>query len=296
MNIKTAKQLDMVDYLAQLGHHPTRVQHPSYWYRSPLREEKTASFKVNRKTNTWIDFATNEKGNLVDFGVEYFKCDESAFLQRLSGPGQTHTQHRPPAKSETSEEEDKKKIRILAVYPIVALPLIRYYRERHIADKVAQKYLQEAVYELYGKNYYALAFGNDRGGYELRNKYFKGSSSPKDSTYIDNGSSHLAVFEGSFNFLSHRTIFLNQPAAPSNFLILNSTSFFESKLPLMLQHEKVDLFLDNDATGQKCSQRALAIDSQRFQDQRSLYQGYNDLNDWHMHIGKRQQPQVRQSP
>src|SRR5437588_13130342 len=110
MNIKQAKQLDMVDYLAKLGHHPTRVQHPHYWYRSPLRDEKTASFKVNKNRNTWKDFGTGERGDLVDFGVEYFKCDKSAFLQRLSGPGQTYTRHRPPARSETSEEEDKKKI------------------------------------------------------------------------------------------------------------------------------------------------------------------------------------------
>ena len=43
-----AKQLDLVDYLASLGHQPAKVRNQDYWYLSPLREEKTPSFKVNR--------------------------------------------------------------------------------------------------------------------------------------------------------------------------------------------------------------------------------------------------------
>jgi len=51
-----AKQIDMVDYLSSLNHHPQRVHHQDFWYLSPLREEQTASFKVNRTLNVWFDF------------------------------------------------------------------------------------------------------------------------------------------------------------------------------------------------------------------------------------------------
>lgn len=35
-----ARQIDLVDYLASLGHQPQKVRNQDYWYLSPLREEK----------------------------------------------------------------------------------------------------------------------------------------------------------------------------------------------------------------------------------------------------------------
>ncbi|MEO5997613.1 MAG: toprim domain-containing protein, partial [Chitinophagaceae bacterium] len=81
-----------------------------------------------------------------------------------------------------------------------------------------------------------------------------------------------------------------------NFLILNSASFFEKNIPLMLEHGRVHLYLDNDKTGQNCSQKALKIDKEKFQDERGLYQRYNDLNDWLIHIGPSQKHSLHQKP
>ena len=50
-----AKQINMLDYLTALGHHPEKIRNKDYWYLSPLREEKTPSFKVNRSLNAWYD-------------------------------------------------------------------------------------------------------------------------------------------------------------------------------------------------------------------------------------------------
>ncbi len=48
-----------------------------------------------------------------------------------------------------------------------------------------------------------MGFKNNFGGFELRNKYFKGSSSPKEITLISNNSpDRLNVFEGFMDFLS----------------------------------------------------------------------------------------------
>ena len=69
-----AKQIDLVDYLASLEHQPQKVNSQDYWYLSPLRDEKTPSFKVNRKLNVWYDHATGKGGNLIDFGTQYFNC------------------------------------------------------------------------------------------------------------------------------------------------------------------------------------------------------------------------------
>jgi hypothetical protein len=134
----------------------------------------------------------------------------------------------------------------------------------------------------------------DAGGYELRNETFKGSSSPKDITFIDNGAKDMAVFEGFFNFLSHRTMYYKQEDPLNNFMILNSTSFFEKSIPKMQEHTHINLFLDNDKTGQKFTMFALSIDKEKFKDERKLYQKYDDLNDWLIYIGQSQKQQLRQ--
>src|SRR3984957_2652059 len=85
MNIEKAKDIDMVDYLAKLGFRPHKppTGH-QYWYLSPLRDEKTPSFKVNRNLNRWYDYAEGKGGNLVDFGILYHSCNVMELLQKLN--------------------------------------------------------------------------------------------------------------------------------------------------------------------------------------------------------------------
>ena len=57
MTIQEAKQIRIADYLQSLGYSPVKQQGESLWYKSPLREETKASFKVNIELN------------LCDFGI-----------------------------------------------------------------------------------------------------------------------------------------------------------------------------------------------------------------------------------
>ena len=77
MTIQQAKEIDMVDYLSTIGHQPIKIKEPNYWYKSPLRDEKSPSFKVNRSLNRWFDFGDGKYGNLIDFGILYHKCSVS---------------------------------------------------------------------------------------------------------------------------------------------------------------------------------------------------------------------------
>ena len=122
-----------------------------------------------------------------------------------------------------------------------------------------------------GKFYYALNFKNNSGGYELRNEYFKGGSSPKGIKSIENGAKPMEVFEGFFNFLSYLILNQKQGENLPNFLILDSASFFEKNIPRRLEHSRVHLYLDNGKTGQNSSQQGLNIDREKFQDERQLY-------------------------
>ncbi|TXI87949.1 MAG: hypothetical protein E6Q36_06650 [Chryseobacterium sp.] len=139
-----------------------------------------------------------------------------------------------------------------------------------------------------------MGFKNAEGGYELRNQYIKAASIPKAPTWVKNGADSLAVFEGFFDFLSYLTIHQNQATPPRDFLILNSTSFFEKHLSIMQEYRHSHLYLDNDKTGQRCTDIALKADKEKFKDERKLYQKYDDLNHWLTSIGLPQKQQIRQ--
>lgn len=282
--VEEVKKTDIVDYLQRLGFKPTKISRNDYWYLSPFRDETIPSFKVNRNMNRWYDFGDGKGGNIIDFGILYHRCSVSEFLKKMNTSFSFHQQ-----KTQSNQEhEEGKKIKVIQAKEISSLVLIRYLHRRRIPVDIATKFCREIDYELYGKKYYAIGFKNDAGGYELRNEKFKASSSPKDITLVQNNAENLTVFEGFFNFLSYLAIHKQQEQPRTDFLILNSTSFFEKSLPLMQSYKCKHLYMDCDETGQKCIQKAQAIDKESFIDERGLYKNYKDLNDWMVHIGQSQ--------
>jgi len=277
-----AKQIDLVDYLASLGHHPTKINRQDYWYLSPFRNEESASFKVNRKLNLWFDFGEGKGGNVIDFGKRYHNCTVNELLAKLSGQQQTQNfSFHPPFLAGEKKDPGTGKILILEDRRLSAPTLLNYLQKRQIPLKIAERFCREVDFLLYEKKYTAIGFQNNAGGYELRNPHFKGSSSPKAITFFDQGQQQkLTVFEGFFNYLSFHSINHKQPHELTNFLVLNSLSFFEKSRGKMESHQKIDLFLDRDPAGIKLTQKALEWDKTRYVDRSNLYQNFKDLNDW----------------
>jgi hypothetical protein len=274
-----AKQMDMVDFLASIGHQPSKVKNNNYWYYSPLREEKTPSFKIDRKLNWWYDHGLGKGGNIIDFGILYYHCSVSEFLDKLDG----NSFLQKPVK--LLQPDDEPVVKIISEKEISSVFLLRYLKQRKIAEAVAKKYCKEICFSIRDKTYLAIDFCNDRGGVELRNAWFKGGSSPKAVTTIETGSDELIIFEGFFDFLSYQTISKSQSLPPANFLVLNSLSFFEKSRLYMEVHDKIRLFLDGDSSGIKWTEKAMGW-SKKYVDESNLYKGYKDLNDWTQHIGK----------
>lgn len=289
LSIAKAKAMDMVDYLYRLGYKPAKVRNNDYWYVSPLRDEKTPSFKVNRKLNRWYDHGLGKGGNLIDFAILHQNCTIGEFLQKLNGDFSFHK----PIFHQPNELKTEKKLNVLQEFSISSFALLRYLEQRRIPINVADQFCREIRYELNDKIYYGIGFKNDSGGYEIRNPYFKTSSSPKDITTIKNKAKEAAVFEGFFDFLSFIAVHKNQPATESNFVILNSVSFFEKARPFMEQHEIIRLYLDRDTTGQNYSHYALSL-SNKYKDESKLYEHHKDFNDWMMNIGKSQKKNLDQ--
>jgi len=285
ISIKQAREIDIVQYLEKLGHQPQKTRNNDYWYLSPLRQEKEPSFKVNRKLNAWYDHGLGKGGNLVDFGILYHNCSVSELLKRLETFFSFHLQTPPiqPHQTFTHKPVDalESKIEVLAAKPLTHPSLCRYLDERKIPFDIANKYCKEVEFELNQKRYFAIGFENKSGGFELRNRHFKGSSSPKDVTQIGDGTSGkpVAVFEGFFSFLSYQKLHQNKPGHLTDFLVLNSLSFFEKSRQLMEKFVKIHLYLDTDVAGRKHTLEALKW-SKKYVDESHCYKLHKDINDY----------------
>ncbi len=290
LSISEAKEIDLVRYLSSLGHEPTKVRRDDYWYLSPLRSERIPSFKVNRKLNRWYDHGLGKGGNLVDFGVEYHHCTIKELLNKLSG---RFFFQKPIIRHPEIVIRPKQGIKILEDVPLTSFALLDYLRQRQIPAKIAEQYCREVRYELNDKTYYGIGFKNDSGGYEIRNPYFKGSSSPKDITTIKNGSDEACVFEGFIDFLSFKTMHQDLSENSQDLVVLNSVSFLEKARPFMEEHKSIRLYLDRDTTGQNYTRRALSM-SERYIDESKRYKKHKDLNDWLVNFNKPQKKQLRQ--
>jgi len=271
------RSLDLVDYLASLGHTPQYVRRGfEYWYLSPLRSENKPSFKVNRLKNRWFDFGLFEGGDLINFARRYHQCSLRELLQKDIDTAQTQL----PA-VDILPQQAEGRIVLNAIERIHSGALIDYLHDRHIPLAVANRYCQEAHYEISGRRYFAIAFGNDEGGYELRNRFFKGSSSPKAITSLPGNGSEVSVFEGFMDFLSYQALMLGKPAEKSSFVVLNGAALFERARPFLDRHEAIRLYFDRDATGDHYTEYACRL-NEKYRDERALFSGAKDLNQWLM--------------
>lgn len=272
---KELNELSIVDYLSSIGIEPARRVHGKAWYHSPLRDgDRTPSFIVWESENRWCDMADNSGKSLIDLGMKLNRCSAYDFLQMMNGPGRIPIRRTSEMKFDTALH-----VEILKVGPLENYELKKYLRERRIPPRLVQDYTLEVHFKI-KKEQYAIGFKNDKGGYELRNSYAKVSSMPKDCTFIDNGSRILAVLEGQFDFYTHLVLLKLQQKPIPNFLILNGTGFFEQRIPQMLSHDLVRLFLDRGPGARNFTKQAISLDKRKFVDESTLYSRHDDYNDW----------------
>lgn len=241
--------------------------------------------------NVWYDHGAGKGGDLIEFGKLHYNCSVKELLQILNEDNpKTLSFHRQIAGEKKTISSDEGKIMITDARIIADPALRQYLHDRGIPLIIANRYCNEVEFLLYEKKHIAIGFKNNAGGYELRNQYFKGSSSPKEVTFLNyNSGEKLLVFEGFFDFLSFQTNQLTTngtavalPKVQGNFLILNSISFFERSRKVMENHQHIHLFFDNDPAGLKCTRQALGW-SDKYKDESIPYRQFKDLNEWLIH-------------
>ncbi|BFK96043.1 toprim domain-containing protein [Alistipes onderdonkii] len=274
--IQAIKCLPIRAYLAQRGLHPAK-DNPHYGlYLSPLREERTPSFKVDYMQNLWYDFGLGVDGSIIDLVMQLEQCDFTQAVRLLGGGVKTAIS----APASTSALPTAPALRILSDMPLRHPALVGYLSSRGIGLEIASAHCREVHYAVGGRKYFAVGFRNDAGGWELRSERFKGCASPKQTTTIDNRSDTAVAFEGFMDFLSYLS--MKPDGWPHlDATVLNSVANLPKAIPFLERHSTIQAFFDNDDAGRKVTIELKRLCPKSTVINRSyLYQEHKDLNEY----------------
>lgn len=301
MNMNEAKQIRIEEYLHSLGYNPVRRQGNSLWYKSPFRDEQEPSFKVNTERNLWYDFGAGRGGNIIALAQELYASDSLPYL--LGRIAEQAPSVRPVSFSFGGQPLSKPSFRQLEVVPLSSPALYSYLRQRGINTELAKRECREVRYLTGDTTYFAIGFPNRSGGYEIRNKFFKGCIAPKDITHIrqTEPKESCYLFEGFTDYLSFLT--LRQESYPErpeldgqDYIVLNSTSNLAKAIQPLEGYGRIHCFLDNDKAGMEAVRELQEKYGLRIRDASHIYGGYNDLNDFLRSKRAGQEEQRQQKP
>jgi DNA primase len=243
-------------------------------YRSPFRPDIEPSFKVDYRQNLWYDFGTGEGGTMIDLVMKINQCSFAEAMRKLS------EQAINPASFSFHGKElsNKGNIRIMKVLPLANSALLGYLAERKINLEAARQQCCEVYYKVNDKSYFAVGFANDAGGYELRNKYFKGCISHKSITAINKSKDTCVVFEVFMDYLSYLTL-KNQIHPQADIVVLNSVILLERAVEFLKRHNSVHVCMDNDESGKQARAKIRNVCGNVI-DQSEFYKNHKDLNEF----------------
>ena len=285
------KNIGIRQFLAWRGILPKYERNGYGMYLSPLREERTPSFKVDYVRNLWYDFGLGEGGTLLTLVMRLERCDSREAIRRLQNgekrdagsvslsPG---VDERPAAGGPLPvlRPATVPALRILSDASLRHPALVGYLSSRGIVPSVAAAFCREVRYEVNGRAFFAVGFRNDAGGWELRSERFKGGSSPKHITTVDNRSDTVIAFEGFMDFLAYLSL-KHPERLRIDAAVLNSVVNLPKAVPFISQHPVIHAFFDNDEAGRKATADLILLcPRSEIIDQRHFYSGYKDVNDY----------------
>ena len=278
MNCKEANQKSITGFLSSIEVNPAKTPiNGKYWYCSPLRIEQTPSFHVweSGTTNIWYDHGAGMGGGLVDLVCQLYNVDVPGALLIIAGQKQITN----PFYFDKPTISEPSSISIYNEATINSNYMVQYLKNRCIPLDLAMLYTQEIHYTVNEKKYFAIGFRNDLGGYELRSKYFKGSSSPKGITTIKGNQHTLHIFEGFFDFLSFLT-WLKVTETPGTCIVLNSLVNIRSLHKVLPDYLNINLYLDNDPSGLEAVKKIQSTYQYAINQAEIIYPDHKDFNEF----------------
>lgn len=278
--LKEIKTIPLAAFLSRLGHEPAARKGTRLWYKSPLRQEHTPSFKVETTLNCWYDFGIGKGCNTIDLAAELYQSTDLRHLMRCIANSYPVPSVQTVASS-YPQRHSAPNVERFVVVPLEHRALVAYLQERGIPAHIAKANCKEAHYSVSGNPYFAVAFENVSGGWELRNRYFKGCRGRKDISYLpwsrDGPPTECAVFEGFIDYLSALALGIISGA---DAIILNSVVNVNKAVPYLKDYTAINCYLDNDNAGQTALAELTAIYGSTVIDRSTLYPEFNDLNDF----------------
>jgi len=287
-------QVSLVDFLAKLGHIAEYRSGKELFYKSMLREERTASFCVDEKLEVWYDHggpnASGIKGgNIIDFALAFwypikFKDVIGRIADVMAIPLNEKfsidiQERRPRITAAKITNYEIETIKELNTHPAIT----RYLKSRGIWE-VAQDHIKEVYYAIKtgpkaGRQFFSAGWQNDSGGWELRNQIaernFKSCLGKKAITTIPGSSRDLSIFEGFMDFLSWK---IDNPQACDTVIVLNSVNLIDSAIFKATSFANVNIYFDRDKAGESAFELLkksipIAIDRS------AVYHKYTDYNE-----------------
>lgn len=294
MDIKELNRIPIKAYLSGKGIYPVKDSGYYGMYHSPFREDHNASMKVDYHKNLWIDFGSDDGGTMIDLVMRINNCSLKQAVDELKGHNSTSVNQYNSTTVQQQNPSSFHGINVISTGTLDNPALFDYLKERCINPDIAKQYCKEIHYTVNNKEYYAIGFQNDAGGYELRNKYFKGCTSKDISIIRSEDMNACLVFEGFMDYLSFLTMKnLNVPKQDA--VILNSIHNLPKAMDFIKSHSRVYTYLDNDEPGRKTTEAIKAnCGKNAVSDQSAHYAGYKDLNDCLSAVKQAQKPVKKQ--
>ena len=271
MNCSQFNKILLEEILQNFGHPPTKQSAKEAWYLNPFASENHASFKLNKRINSWYLFSEGIGGNNIDFMKKYLKASITEVLEWAENQNFSSFQNQ----KKISIQSEKKNYEILMIQDVQNKNLINYLKQRGLTE-IVFPFIKEIHFKMNNKELYAVGFQNKSEGWELRNAFFKGSIQKKDVSLLKHKSESLYVFEGFMDALSFIEL---KKGLHGNLLILNSVSMYENAKEILKNYSDIFLFLDNDLAGRNLMTK-FSTDFPEAVDCAYIYAGFNDLNDY----------------
>jgi len=280
------EKLTIRDFLNKIGCRPTRTSGAESYYLSIFREEQTPSLTVNEHTGFWYDHggsnASNIKGgSIIEMAMAYWHpVGLSEVLRKLTELFESELKtYTPVARLGGKVMVKNRNYEIDQFLPLGNTFGISSYLQSRCIWGVADGEVSELHYHVEAngrrKNFFAVGWQNEIGGWEVRNKYFKGCLGKKAMSFINKDSDALLVFEGYFDYLSYK---YEHEEIDKNVLILNSLSFLDKAIERAAGYSSISLYFDHDLAGMTATEKFIRSHPSA-KDNSSVYKGFKDYND-----------------
>lgn len=279
MNAKKLKDsVSIVDLLSRLGYEPVKKIGKEHQYFSMLHEETKPSFYVCDDLGVWYDQGLAKGGDLIKFGLEYWKLDFPETLEKINQvygtdlPVKTERRTRMAVKIPHYQVEDIKELG--------NNPAITDYLYHRGIWQAAQGKLKEVYYYVEDqkknrKYFFSAGWPNEQGGWDLRNRYFQNCLGKKAISFIPGDENRLSMFEGYMDYLSWLT---ENPEGGDTIIVLNSVTLLPMAIAKAKQYNTISIYFDRDRAGHTATIDLIKA-VPHATDRSSIYEGHKDYNE-----------------